>query len=84
MTRLPTTLLVLSFSLTQLVVICLAQGSSASQSLNSLSPSATTSSVQQTHTITVGNGDNKFNPPITQAAVGDVIKTIISISEQLY
>jgi plastocyanin len=84
MTRLPTALLILSFSLTQLVVICLAQDSSASQSLNSLSPSATTSSVQQTHTINVGNGDNKFNPPITQAAVGDVIKTIISISEQLY
>ena len=81
MTWLPTALLVLSFSLTQLVVICLAQGSSASQSL---SPSATTSSVQQTHTITVGDGANKFNPPITQAAVGDVIKTIISISEQLY
>jgi plastocyanin len=71
MARLPTALLALSFSLTQLVVICLAQGSSASQSL---SPSATTSSVQQTHTINVGDGGNKFNPPITQAAVGDLIE----------
>lgn len=71
MIRLPKTLLALSFSLTQLVVICLAQGSSVSQSL---SPSATTSSVQQTHTISVGNGDHKFNPSVTQASVGDLIE----------
>jgi plastocyanin len=71
MARLPTALQALSFSFAQLVVICLAQGSSASQSL---SPSATTSSVQQTHTIAVGDGGNKFTPTITQAAVGDLIE----------
>ncbi|OCK91779.1 uncharacterized protein K441DRAFT_454411, partial [Cenococcum geophilum 1.58] len=37
-------------------------------------PSATTSSVQQTHTISVGNGDHKFNPSVTQASVGDLIE----------
>jgi len=73
MTPLPTTLLTLSFSLSQLAVICLAQGS-VSQSVNSFLPSATTSSVQQTHTISVGNGDHKFRPDVTQAAIGDLIE----------
>lgn len=36
--------------------------------------SSTTSSAVQTHTVLVGKADHKFEPDVTQAVIGDIIK----------
>lgn len=47
--------------------------SSLAQLVSSLLPPTPTSSAAvQTHTISVGNGDHKFRPDVTQAEIGDV------------
>jgi plastocyanin len=48
--------------------------SSAASISTDTKPSPTTTAVVQTHTISVGNGDHKFRPDVTQAEVGDTIE----------
>jgi hypothetical protein len=46
---------------------------SIAQSTQSVdTPTPTSSAAAQTHTISVGNGDHKFRPDVTQAEIGDV------------
>ncbi|ORY07680.1 hypothetical protein BCR34DRAFT_590234 [Clohesyomyces aquaticus] len=62
-----TTVVVLFTLLVDLVVAqAFASGSAA--------PTATSSAAQQTHTISVGNGDHKMRPDVTQAEIGDIIE----------
>ncbi|OCK72987.1 hypothetical protein K432DRAFT_411133 [Lepidopterella palustris CBS 459.81] len=76
MGQLSTASLVLLFTLTQFAVTTLAQGSASQISTiaYSYSPTSTSSAAPQTHTITVGNGDHKFRPDVTQAEIGDTIE----------
>ncbi|KAK4915856.1 hypothetical protein LTR28_013499, partial [Elasticomyces elasticus] len=58
--------------LIQLQSVVSSQTTSSSGSLGTAT--ATTSSAVQTHTITVGKGDNKFVPDVVLANVGDIIQ----------
>ncbi|KAF2795912.1 hypothetical protein K505DRAFT_416167 [Melanomma pulvis-pyrius CBS 109.77] len=68
----------------QVVALCLGADSSsfssppsiliAASSSTGTKPSPTTTAAAQTHTVTVGNGDHKFRPDVTQAKVGDFIE----------
>jgi hypothetical protein len=55
-----------------LLLICLATSSVAQIASTLLPPTPTSSAAAQTHTISVGNGDHKFRPDVTQAEIGDV------------
>ena len=59
----------LSYSL---LLICLATTSVAQLPSTVATPTPTSSAAAQTHIISVGNGDHKFRPEVTQAEVGDV------------
>ncbi|TKA63306.1 hypothetical protein B0A49_13123 [Cryomyces minteri] len=63
-----------SVGLAQLLSVATAQTTSASPSSAFWTATATTSSAVQTHTVTVGKGDNKFVPDVVLANAGDIIQ----------
>lgn len=73
------TLIVTSFLLTLLPVVCMAQDSTVTadarapdaSSSTTIRPSSTSSAPPQTHTVQVGLADHKFVPDVTEARIGD-------------